>query len=229
MGKSIIVRDSEEARLTEMSRIEQGLHEQGYGKIAGVDEAGRGPLAGPVVAAAAILPSKASFPGLDDSKKLSETKREKIYQLLIEEKIPFGIGIGTVTEIDELNILGATKLAMMRSIQQLPIQPDFVLIDALTLPNLNLPQKGIIRGDALSVSIAAASVIAKVTRDRILIDLDRKYPGYGFAKHKGYPTKEHIQALVRFGPSPVHRQSFRPVSETQLSLDLKVVGRDEVN
>jgi ribonuclease HII len=218
MVKSTMAQDIKEARFAQMSRFEQGLYEQGYKIIAGVDEAGRGPLAGPVVAAAAILPNKVSFPGLDDSKKLSPAKREKIFRLLIEAKTPFGIGIGTVAEIDELNILRATKLAMMRSIQQLPIQPDFVLLDALTLPDLIVPQKGIIHGDALSVSIAAASVIAKVTRDRILVDLDQKYPGYGFAKHKGYPTKEHIQALIKLGPSPVHRRTFRPVSEAQLLL-----------
>ncbi|HHZ20510.1 MAG TPA: ribonuclease HII [Firmicutes bacterium] len=219
MGRRIICDEAlERERQLKMFVFEKELVVQGYRVIAGVDEAGRGPLAGPVVAAAVVLPRDIYLPGLNDSKQMRPAARERLYELMLQEKVAFGIGIGTVAEIDALNILGATKLAMQRAVAGLPEQPDFLLIDALTLPELNLPQKGIVHGDALSLSIAAASVFAKVTRDRMMEELDREYPEYGFAKHKGYPTAAHYRALAKYGPSPIHRRSFRLAAEEQLAL-----------
>lgn len=208
----------ETMRLNELRRLEDALSEAGYSAIAGVDEAGRGPLAGPVVAAAAILPINLQIPGINDSKQVSVALREKIFARLIEEKVPYAVGIGTVEEIDEHNILGATRIAMGRAVMGLPTTPDYLLIDAVKLPAIDLPQQGIIHGDALSVSIAAASIVAKVTRDRMMEEYDRMYPGYGFARHKGYPTRDHYAALAELGPSPIHRQSFRLIRDEQISL-----------
>ncbi|BAE84378.1 MULTISPECIES: ribonuclease HII [Desulfitobacterium] len=208
-----------EARLVEAERIEALLREEkqlwlnGYLHIAGIDEAGRGPLAGPVVAATCILPAKFNLPGLNDSKKLTESKREKLFQQIKEQAIGYAVGSAEPAEIDGLNILQATKLAMKRAVEGLKVRPHFLLIDALELPSLKIPQKGIIDGDALSASIAAASILAKVSRDHLMGELDKLYPEYGFAKNKGYGTREHLMALRRCGVSPIHRRSFAPVQQ----------------
>jgi ribonuclease HII len=198
----------ERKRLKAMLQYEQEARKNGFTYIAGVDEAGRGPLAGPVMAAAVILPENYELVGLNDSKKLSPQKREDLYQSIVRDAVAWSVGIGEVVEIDHLNILEASKLAMNRALSALSLQPDFVLIDALTLDNLAVPQKGIVGGDGLSLSIAAASVIAKVTRDRLMCDMDRVFSGYGFAEHKGYPTTQHRSAIAELGPCPMHRKSF---------------------
>ncbi len=195
-------------RLQAMLMYETPLRQQGYKYIAGVDEAGRGPLAGPVVAAAVILPEGLVIPGLNDSKKLSAAKREALYSMITAQAVAWAVGIGEVFEIDTVNILEASKLAMCRSVAGLSVKPQYVLIDALELDDLDCPQKGIIGGDGVSQSIAAASIIAKVTRDRWMCEIDKVYPGYGFALHKGYPTNDHRRALIALGVSPVHRRSF---------------------
>jgi ribonuclease HII len=218
MAKRRLDPAQERERQIGMRQFENELHRAGFHKIAGVDEAGRGPLAGPVVAAAIILPPELFIPGLNDSKQLSAKMRQMIFDQIMAAQLPYAVGIGSVAEIDRHNILGATRLAMKRAIEGLPMPPDYILIDALTLPAISLPQKGIIHGDALSLSIAAASIIAKVTRDRMMEELDREYPGYGLAKHKGYPTAEHYRALAKLGPSPIHRQSFRLTLNIQESL-----------
>jgi ribonuclease HII len=184
---------------------------QGFQRIAGLDEAGRGPLAGPVVAAAVILPKDAVFPGLRDSKKLTALQRERFFEEI--NRCAEAVGVGRVDPevIDRINILQATHLAMIRALDHLTVTPDYLLIDALTLPGLQTPQKALIRGDDLSQTIAAASVIAKVTRDRLMLDYDRLYPEYHFRSHKGYGTAEHLEALERFGPCPIHRMTFRRV------------------
>jgi ribonuclease HII len=208
-----------EEQRAEAKRIERLLVEEkllwktGYLHIAGIDEAGRGPLAGPVVAAACILPAKFELPGLNDSKQLSESKREKLFQSIKEQALGFAVGSAEPAEIDTLNILQATKLAMKRAIEDLKIRPHFLLIDALELPNIKIPQRGIIGGDALSASIAAASILAKVSRDHWMSELHRLYPEYGFDRNKGYGTKEHLEALRRFGPCPLHRRSFAPIGQ----------------
>ena len=176
--------------------------------ICGVDEAGRGPLAGPVVAAACILPDGLIIDGLDDSKKLTEKKREKIFDIIIEKAVDFSVGMATVEEIEEINILNAAMLAMKRAIEGLNIKPDLALIDGNMSRGFNLPTKTVVHGDAISQSIAAASILAKVTRDRMCYEYDKQYPEYGFAKHKGYGTKLHTDAIKEFGPCPVHRPSF---------------------
>jgi ribonuclease HII len=192
---------------------ENKLKSQGYELIAGIDEAGRGALAGPVVAGAVILPS--SSPSwlklVRDSKELSPKKREFLFDLISKEALAVGIGIVSPQIIDSINILKATKLAMKQAIKKLSKQPSFLLIDRLTLPVLSIPQMGITRGDKLSLSIASASIVAKVTRDSIMREFDALYPGYGFAKHKGYGTQEHLTCLQRLGPSAIHRLSFAPV------------------
>ena len=193
---------------------ENKLKLQGYRLIAGIDEAGRGALAGPVVAGAVILPYSRylSWLGLvRDSKELTAKKRQSLFDLIQKEALALGIGIVPPSMIDSVNILKATELAMMQAIEKLPQQPDFVLIDRLTLPQCAIPQRGITRGDKLCLSIACASIVAKVTRDHIMEELDRVYPGYGFAKHKGYGTWEHGSSLRELGPSPIHRLSFAPV------------------
>ena len=184
---------------------------QGFQRIAGLDEAGRGPLAGPVVAAAVILPRDAVFPGLRDSKKLSALRRERFFEEIGRRAVAIGIGMVEPEVIDRINILQATILAMRRALEGLAVTPDYLLIDALTLPGFQIPQKALIRGDDLSQTIAAASVMAKVTRDRRMLEYDRLYPEYHFGAHKGYGTAEHLQALERFGPSPIHRRTFRRV------------------
>lgn len=181
----------------------------GYQNIAGVDEAGRGPLAGPVCAAAVILPLDYEIEGLNDSKKLTAKKRELLYDEIIEHALSYSIATATHEEIDDINILQATFLAMQRAVSGLDIKVDFLLVDGNADPSINLPVRLVVKGDATSANIAAASILAKVSRDRFFInELDAKYPEYGFAKHKGYPTKAHYEALDKYGPCPVHRESF---------------------
>lgn len=188
--------------------FENEAREKGYLNVCGVDEAGRGPLAGNVVAAAVILPKGLVIDGLDDSKKLSEKKREALFDIIQKEAISFSVAWATPSEIDELNILGATMLAMHRAVEGLDIPADFALIDGNTARGFSIPVKTIVKGDAKSPSIAAASILAKVTRDRQCLELDMKYPEYGFKKHKGYPTKDHMNKLREIGPCEEHRKSF---------------------
>jgi len=192
---------------------ETALYERGYQLIAGVDEAGRGPLAGPVVAAAVILRRDVLIPGVDDSKKLSESRRESLYEDIRQMTAGFGVGIVSRETIDRVNILRASLEAMKLAVLRLPVEPDFLLVDGLHLPALDLPMKALPHGDSLSLSVAAASIVAKVTRDRIMRELDRMYPQYGFVRNKGYPTAGHLAALDEFGPCEVHRRSFGPVAE----------------
>ena len=185
----------------------------GYRRIAGLDEAGRGPLAGPVLAAAVVLPTRCRLVGCDDSKQLSESERERLYVRITERAVAIGIGSATEQEIDGLNILEATRLAMHRAIAALSPQPDCLLIDAVTLPGCTIPTRSIIKGDALSLSVAAASIVAKVTRDRLMAEYHQLYPHYNFLAHKGYGTEEHLQQLVAYGPCPIHRRTFAPVAQ----------------
>jgi ribonuclease HII len=200
----------EAARLDGMLEFERELYVNNVTYIAGIDEVGRGPLAGPVVAAAVILPVNAKIEGLNDSKKIPKLKHEEVYDRVIETAISYGVGIVSSDVIDEINILEATKLAMKAAVTELKPQPEHLLVDALKLP-LPIPQTDIIKGDAKSMSIAAASIVAKVTRDRMMADLDRQYPGYGFAANAGYGTKTHLQALENLGITPIHRKSFEPI------------------
>ena len=176
--------------------------------ICGVDEAGRGPLAGPVCAAAVILPPGLEIPGLNDSKKLTDKKRRELYDIMIEQAVSYGIAFASEQEIDEINILQATFLAMERAMQKLSPQPELALIDGNRTKDFGLPVRTIVKGDSLSASIAAASILAKVTRDRLMEEYDAQYPQYGFAVHKGYGTKRHYEALREFGPSPIHGKTF---------------------
>ena len=176
--------------------------------ICGIDEAGRGPLAGPVVAGAVVLPKDCRILYINDSKKLSEKRREELFRLIPQEAISFGVGIATHERIDEINILQATYEAMRQAVQNLSCVPDILLNDAVTIPGLAMQQIPIIKGDAKSISIAAASIMAKVTRDHFMEEMDAKYPEYGFAKHKGYGTKQHIDAIKEYGPCPIHRKTF---------------------
>lgn len=198
---------------------ERALRARGIFLVAGVDEAGRGPLAGPVVAAAVILPDDCAIEGLNDSKKLTAKKREHFHAMLtVSADIHWGIGQADVAEIDRLNILRATHLAMARAVAALPRKPDHALVDGLPVRGLTVPHTALVAGDTLSLSIAAASIIAKVTRDRLMTALDAEYPQYGFARHKGYGVREHLEALRNHGPSPVHRRSFQPVAQTQFAV-----------
>lgn len=188
--------------------IENELRAEGFRVICGVDEAGRGPLCGPVVAAACILPENCLIEGLNDSKKLTPRKRDQLFDKIRETAIAYCVAEASVEEIDRLNILEADLLAMRRAIDGLSQKPEIALIDGNIARDFQIPAKAVIHGDALSPSIAAASILAKVTRDRLCEDLDRQYPQYGIAKHKGYGTKEHMDALRKFGPSPIHRRQF---------------------
>jgi ribonuclease HII len=193
---------------------EDKLKSQGYELIAGIDEVGRGALAGPVVASAVILPYPANLPWFGlvrDSKELTSKKRESLFDLISKEAVAVGIGIVPSQVIDSVNILKATKLAMMQAVEKLPKQPHFLIIDRVTLSQCPIPQRGITRGDKLCLSIACASIVAKVTRDRIMEEFDQIYPGYGFAQHKGYGTRGHLSCLQKLGPSPIHRLYFAPV------------------
>lgn len=200
----------------------------GHTVIAGLDEAGRGCLAGPVVAAAAILPLAEDCPrlfaGVRDSKQISEAQRERLYVVILERAVGVGVGIISAQVIDRTNILRATRLAMQQALAALPAQPTYLLVDAVKLPAVRVPQLALIKGDARCLSIAAASIVAKVTRDRLMVALDQQYPGYGFARHKGYGTTEHCRALAALGVSPVHRRTFAPVRAVlvgqQLTLNL---------
>ena len=189
-------------------KIENELVSMGYVSICGVDEAGRGPLCGPVVAAACILPPNYVPEGLNDSKKLTEKKREKLFDIIKENAVAYCIAQASVEEIDELNILEADLLAMRRAIDGLSVKADYALIDGNIARDFQIPAKAVVHGDAISPSIAAASILAKVTRDRLCLELDREYPQYGIAKHKGYGTKVHMQALREHGPSPIHSKQF---------------------
>ena len=184
----------------------------GYQLIAGLDEAGRGPLAGPVVAAVVILPRRFALPGLNDSKQVTEAFRERLYQAILKQAVASGVGLADEREIERINILQATRQAMCRAVQGLPVSPDFLLLDAVSLPSVRVPQRPIIKGDGFSVSIAAASILAKVTRDRLMRDYHQRYPQYNFHSHKGYGTPEHLRLLARHGPCAAHRQTFRPVA-----------------
>jgi len=195
---------------------ENGLNAKGYRLIAGVDEAGRGALAGPVVAAAVILPQSPDFPWLKsvrDSKEIPPARRELLFDLIKQESVAISVGIIAPQTIDVIGILNATKIAMCHAVEQLAYPPDFLLIDFLRLPQIRISQKPIVHGDKLCLSIACASIIAKVTRDRIMVELDLLHPGYGLAHHKGYGTKKHVSCLHQHGPSPIHRHSFAPVRE----------------
>lgn len=209
-------------RLHQMLHIEREAKEQGHQRICGVDEAGRGPLAGPVVASACILPDAVFkepllLRHLDDSKKLLPEMREQLFQVLsLLPDLFFGIGIVDHREIDALNIFQATLLAMKRAIKKLIHKPCLILVDGKHAPKQKIPVRTVVKGDQLSLSVAAASVIAKVTRDRMMEAYDERWPGYGFKKHKGYATEEHLNALERLGPSPIHRNSFAPVREAHL-------------
>ena len=188
--------------------IENSLYAEGYQAICGVDEAGRGPLAGPVCAAAVILPKGLELPGLNDSKKLTDKKRRELFPVIKEQAIAYGIGFASCEEIDEVNILQATYLAMERAIAQLEGKADFAIIDGNRAKDFGLPVRTVVKGDSLSASIAAASVLAKVTRDDIMLEMAEKYPEYGFEVHKGYGTKAHYEALRAHGHSPIHRMTF---------------------
>jgi ribonuclease HII len=210
---------------------EDAVRSQGYALIAGIDEVGRGALAGPVVAGAVILPHPATltwFELVRDSKELDYKKRETLFDFIMKEALAVGVGIVPSQVIDSINILKATKLAMMQAVERLPEQPSFLLIDRVTLSQCPIPQKGITRGDKLCLSIACASIIAKVTRDRMMQEFDQTYPGYGFAQHKGYGTGEHLSCLHKLGPSPIHRLYFAPVRSAIAGRNPIPVNRVEV-
>ena len=208
--REIQKRLDEDLRLEKMLAYENELYAQGIDLIAGVDEVGRGPLAGPVVAAAVILPKACKIPGLNDSKKIPKSKHKEIYEDVLQNAIAIGIGVKDNQVIDQVNIYEATKLAMMEAIGQLEPQPQHLLIDAMKL-DLPIPQTSIIKGDANSLSIAAASIVAKVTRDQMMEEFDREYPGYDFAQNAGYGTTKHLAGLDQLGVTPIHRRSFEPV------------------
>lgn len=198
--------EKELRRTEEMKRYEREY--AAYSCICGIDEVGRGPLAGPVVAGAVILPKDCSLLYLNDSKKLSEKKREELYEKIMETAVAVGIGYNTPARIDEINILQATYEAMREAVGNLSVKPDLLLNDAVTIPEIEIRQVPIIKGDAKSISVAAASIVAKVTRDRLMVKYDEVYPGYGFASHKGYGTAMHREAIKKYGPTPIHRKSF---------------------
>lgn len=191
-----------------MWEIEDSCYADGVNVICGVDEAGRGPLAGPVCASAVILPAHLDIPGLTDSKKLTDKKRRELFPVIQEQAIAWGIGMASCEEIDEINILQATYMAMREAISNLSVPPQVLLNDAVTIPEVTIPQVPIIKGDAKSVSIAAASIVAKVTRDHLMEEYDKVLPGYGFASNKGYGSAEHVAALKELGPTPIHRTTF---------------------
>lgn len=203
------MKEKEIIRLNELKEMENSIYKDGYKYICGIDEAGRGPLAGPVAIASVIMPCNSMIEGVNDSKKISEKKRELIYEKIIEEAISWSVSIIDQKEIDEINILNATKKGLTNSIRNLKVKPNIILVDALEhIDTCGIPYKSIVKGDAKCYSIAAASIIAKVTRDRIMRQWDEIYPEYGFAKHKGYGTAYHIQAIKEYGLCPLHRRSF---------------------
>ena len=203
------MKEKEQERLEKLKEIEKDLNSKGFNKICGIDEAGRGPLAGPVVVAAVIMSKDSIIEGVNDSKKVSEKKREKLYDEITNSAISYGVAIIDQKEIDDINILNATKKGLTEALMQLSEKPDIILVDALTgIDTLGIPYQSIIKGDAKSYSIASASIIAKVTRDRIMRQWDEIYPEYGFEKHKGYGTKAHIEVIKNNGICPIHRKSF---------------------
>ena len=203
------MKEKERERLIQLKEIEKDLYQKGIQKICGIDEAGRGPLAGPVVVAGVIMPQDSMIEGINDSKKVSEKKRENLYQLIIEEAISYSVAIIGQDRIDEINILNATKQGVTNVVEELQVKPDLILVDALTQLNTKgIPYHSIVKGDAKCYSIAAASIIAKVTRDRIMRQWDEVYPQYGFIAHKGYGTAKHIVAIKEYGLCPIHRKSF---------------------
>ncbi len=203
------MKEKELERLNKLKQIEQDFHNKGVKYICGIDEAGRGPLAGPVVVASVIMPENSMIEGVNDSKKVSEKKREILYEKIIEDAISYSVAIISEKEIDQINILNATKKGLTTSISELKVKPDLILVDALNkIDTLGIPYKSIIKGDALVYSISAASIIAKVTRDRIMRQMDEIYPQYGFAGHKGYGTAKHISAIKEYGLCDIHRRSF---------------------
>lgn len=214
------------AKIIDRFEFERALWSRGATRVAGVDEAGRGPLAGPVVAAAVIFPSRWNESGFDerlrdlnDSKQLTETEREEFFLILTAlSEVRFGVSVVDVPTIDRINILQATHRAMNEALAQLQPQPEHVLVDGKPVKTMRLPNTALVKGDARSYSIAAASVLAKVTRDRLMMELDAKFPGYGFAEHKGYGTPQHLAAIAAFGPCPIHRRSFAPFKPTQTQL-----------
>lgn len=205
-------KENKEKTIVDLYQFEHELWNQGITYVAGVDEVGRGPLIGPVVTACVILPHDFVLEGLTDSKKLTEKKREEYYQYIMDHAISVSVGLKDEKVIDEVNIYEATKLAMYEAIEKSKVKPEHVLIDAMKLENLEMPSTSIIKGDAKSITIAAASVIAKVTRDHMMIELDKKYPMYGFKNHKGYPTKKHVEAIEKYGLIDGYRKTFKPVS-----------------
>ena len=203
------MKDKELERLTELKQIEKNLYQKGFQKICGIDEAGRGPLAGPVVVAGVIMPQDSMIEGVNDSKKVSEKKREKLYDIIIEEAISYSVAIIGQDMIDEINILNATKQGVTNVVEKLEVKPDLIVVDALThIDTKGIPYDSIIKGDAKCYNIAAASIIAKVTRDRIMRQWDEIYPQYGFAQHKGYGTAKHIAVIKQYGLCSIHRKSF---------------------
>ena len=200
--------EKEQLRLDKMLEYERALYAKGYEFVCGIDEAGRGPLCGPVVAAAVILKKDDHIEGVNDSKKLSEKKREELFETIKERAVAWSVGIVDEETIDRINILEATRLAMKKAVEGLKQRPDFALVDAEKKVPIDVPYSPIIKGDALSESIAAASIIAKVTRDHMIVELDKEYPEYGFAKNKGYGTKEHTDAILKYGLCKAHRRSF---------------------
>jgi len=199
--------ESEKERLIKMQKFEKPLYENGIKYVAGIDEVGRGPLAGPVVTCAVVLKPEVLIEGVNDSKKVSEKNREKLFDIIIDNCISYGIGMANEKVIDEINILNATKQAMKEALSNLKVTPEHLLIDAVDL-GVNIPYTPLIKGDAFSISIASASIVAKVTRDRMMVAYDEIYPEYGFARNKGYGTAEHVAALKKYGPCPIHRMSF---------------------
>lgn len=203
------MKEKEQERLIKLKEIERDLYQKGFQKICGIDEAGRGPLAGPVVVAGVIMPQNSMIEGVNDSKKVSEKKREKLYDLILKEAISYSVAIIGQDIIDEINILNATKQGVTNVVEELEVKPDLIVVDALTHINTKgIPYNSIVKGDAKCYNIAAASIIAKVTRDRIMRQWDEIYPQFGFAQHKGYGTAKHIEAIKEYGLCPIHRRSF---------------------
>ena len=203
------IKEKELERLTNLKSMEKELYDKGFEYICGIDEAGRGPLAGPVVVAGVIMPKDSMIEGVNDSKKVSEKKREKLYDMILEEAISYSVAIIGQDVIDDINILNATKQGVTTVVEELDVKPNLILVDALTHINTKgIPYDSIIKGDAKCYNIAAASIIAKVTRDRIMREWDEIYPQYGFINHKGYGTAKHIEAIKEYGPCPIHRRSF---------------------
>lgn len=208
LEKKLLDTKKEEERLEKINFYENEGYKKGYLYIGGIDEAGRGPIAGPIIASVVVLKKDTKIHKIDDSKKLSEKKRNELFEIIKNEALDYGIGIVDNNKIDEINILNATILAMKKAVNQLERKPDYLLIDALNIPSLDIDQNAIVKGDSKSISIAGASILAKVTRDNIMYEYDKMYPEYGFKNHKGYGTDEHYDAIRKYGLTPIHRKSF---------------------